>query len=76
MTPAELMPPGQYRVTVEFDTGTDERLVITVTEREKYYIYHQAIADMRLASAYGGPGTDGKVLDWKVEPDTHLEKKV
>lgn len=69
------LPPGCYLVTVQFDTGTDDRTVITNSDREKYYIFHQAIADMRMASPYGGPGTDGKLQDWKVEALPHLEKQ-
>lgn len=63
------LAPGRYRVTVNFDNGTDQRTVITNTEREPYYILHQAIADMRMASPYGGPGVNGEVHDWRVDLD-------
>ncbi len=71
MSLPQLRQPGRYRVTVNFDTGTDERVVETSFVQNDLDITLQALADMRTK----GPGVRGEVHDWRVEEFNHTENE-
>ncbi|GGC23706.1 hypothetical protein GCM10011572_51560 [Pseudoduganella buxea] len=54
-----------FRVTVDFEFGTEHRTVVWARQPHDREIYLFALTDMRTSA---GAGLVGKVLRWKVEP--------
>ncbi len=69
MTPGATLQPGRYRVTIDFDTGVEDRVVITCNENEPDAIMLLALFDMRMLQPFPGPGFNGNMKSWNVEID-------
>ncbi len=69
MTATMICRPGRYRVTITFDTGVEDRVVITEREIDAQGLMLLALFDMRMLQPFPGPGFDGKVQGWTVTKD-------